>query len=123
MTISNLLAIAAILILAESGGRDHVVGDGGRALGCLQIHQCVIDDVNTILGRCEFAPADRLNRGRSIALFLHYQRRYATRERLGRRPTAEDVVRIWNGGPDGHRQIRETDHAWRRFLRALRRSQ
>lgn len=38
----------------------------------------------------------------SLEIFRRYMLRYATEERLGRTPTAQDKARIWNGGPNGY---------------------
>jgi len=34
------------LMHVESKGKVHAIGDNGRAVGCLQIHKGVIEDVN-----------------------------------------------------------------------------
>ncbi len=46
----NLGPLIAALITVESNGRDNAVGDGGRAIGALQIHKSVVVDVNRIAG-------------------------------------------------------------------------
>jgi hypothetical protein len=38
------------LMVVESNGDCSAVGDDGKALGCLQIHACVVEDVNRIYG-------------------------------------------------------------------------
>eukprot|EP00731_Ephydatia_muelleri_P022896 Em0015g479a len=41
----------------------------------------------------------------SESVILAYMERYATRTRLGRDPSEEDIVRIYHGGPDGWRDV------------------
>jgi len=93
--------------LTESSGRlDPPAGDGGRAVGPLQIHKCVIDDVNRRY-RTNFSYADRrdLHKSKQIAklyvtmwLDIHKQ---------------EIAARIYNGGPRGW-QKKTTDEYWQR---------
>jgi len=93
------------LMLVESGGNAGAIGDGGRALGCLQIHVCVIDDVNNRLrrsgyaGQAVFKHTDALDPVKAAKICRLYIEAYAP-------PNAslETCARIWNGGPDGHRK-------------------
>lgn len=97
----------------ESGGSEHKVGDKKlkyKAYTSLQIRKLALDDVNKF-----FAKEIKKNFGQKeltveylkqnrVALdwvFEKYTGRYATRERLKRKPTDEDRARIWNGGPNG----------------------
>jgi hypothetical protein len=92
------------LIAVESGGNDHAIGDrhlNNKAYGPLQIRQPCVDDVNRIW-RTNYRAEDMLgNRQLSISVCKAYIALYATEKRLGRQPTAEDMARIWNGGPNG----------------------
>jgi hypothetical protein len=96
----NLLAVITALIAIESGGNPLAVGDHGEARGVLQIHQCVIADVNRF-AHTRYTWDDAWDEGKSVAICVLYVRHYATPQRLGHAPTAEDVARVWNGGPDG----------------------
>lgn len=98
------------LITVESGGRDHVIGDQGRAYGCLQIWEEVVKDVNRVYGT-RYTHADCLKRAPSLDICRLYLSHYASPQRLGRQPTLEDLARIWNGGPKGHR-LRHTEPYW-----------
>ena len=40
-----------VLIHVESGGDVNAIGDMGEAVGCLQIHEIMVDDVNRIAGK------------------------------------------------------------------------
>jgi hypothetical protein len=89
-----LLAIEQV----ESSGRTNAVGDGGRAVGCLQIHKIMVDDINRILGRREFFYRDRMDRKKSFIMAGIYLGHY------GKGKTREQQARIWNGGPNGHKK-------------------
>ena len=98
-------AFIAALIAVESGGNDHAIGDNGQAVGCLQIHPAVVEDVNQWAYKpTYFYLGDRMDRGCSIRILDAYLKRYATKERLRREPSLEDLARIWNGGPDGYQK-------------------
>lgn len=47
---TNLITLSLLLAMAqvESAGRPSAIGDGGRARGALQIHRCVVVDVNRL---------------------------------------------------------------------------
>lgn len=101
------------LIRVESGGNDLAIGDRGLSGGCLQIKDIVVEDVNRISGE-RFVSADRFSRGTSIRICQIYLKHYATKERIGREPTYEDMARIWNGGPDGWKKP-ETIPYWNKL--------
>lgn len=95
--------LVSALIQVESSDRDHAIGDNGRAVGCLQIHPVLVQDVNGILARrgssTRYTLTDRLNRQKSVEMLEVYLSHYG--KRLGRKPTEQDLARIWNGGPSG----------------------
>ncbi len=99
--------LLAALIQVESNGKDQAIGDrhlSEKAYGILQIRKPCVDDVNQSYGT-KHRPEDMLgNRSLSIDVAIKYLRRYATAKRLGREPTFEDMARIWNGGPNGHKK-------------------
>lgn len=106
----SLLELIMILIMVESGGNNLAVGDNGLALGCLQIHQCVIDDVNRIYGT-SYVHEDAYDRDKSIDICYKYLSYWGTEKRLGRKPTLMDMSLIWNGGPNGWKRG-PTDPYW-----------
>lgn len=115
----NILLLIAALIVVESNGNNNAIGDGGLAVGCLQIHQCVIDDVNRVYGTA-YKPDDRLDRVKSIKiaeLYLIYWGQIY-RQRTGKQPDYEVYARIWNGGPFGWTKP-ATWHYWRRVACVL----
>lgn len=81
--------------LVESNGIDSIIGDNGRAYGRLQIHQCVLDDVNRVQGT-SFTLKDCFHFPTAVKIFYFYQDIY--------NPTFDTIkaIRIWNGGPKGH---------------------
>ncbi len=91
-------------IQVESSGNDRAVGDktlADKAYGPLQIRQPVCDDINTRYGTSYRAEQCFGDRELSIRIYNLYMGIYATEEHLGRKPTYEDMARIWNGGPAG----------------------
>ena len=81
----------------ESGGKSDAVGDGGKAVGILQIHPIMVKDVNRILGEERYTLADRLDPAKSREMFRVYSDHYAKGD-------AEKAARCWNGGPGGHKK-------------------
>jgi hypothetical protein len=113
-----LVCAIELLVLVESGGDWHVVGDGGAALGGMQIHKVVVDDVNRILGTKTYRYADRTNPVKSREMARIYLSYYCTAKRLGHEPTAEDYVKCWNGGPSFHsatgQRLANLNNHWRK---------
>ena len=95
-----------ILITIESGGNDKAVGDNGRAVGCLQIHEIMVDDVNRILGAKVFDYNDRWDREASKEIARIYFRHYSKSAlKLKRSQALIMMGRQWNGGPNGHHKV------------------
>lgn len=109
MTINWDLLIRAIAAI-ETGSTGPIPGDGGRAIGPLQVHQCVVDDVNRMTGT-SFTLLHMEQMIYAEFVFLHYLRYYA--ERLPHEPTIEDLARIWNGGPYGNVKTSTIDYGRR----------
>ena len=83
----------------ESHGNSAAIGDQGRALGSMQIWQCVVTDTNRI-AHTSYSHADAFNRAKARAIASIYLNYYG--KRIGHAPTDQDYARIWNGGPRGH---------------------
>jgi hypothetical protein len=82
----------------ETGGQrnpDLAIGDGGRAIGALQIHRAVVEDVNRFAGT-HYSWKGMTNRADARKVCELYLSKWAK----GR--SAKDAVRIWNGGPSAH---------------------
>ena len=111
-----------ILIQIESGGWDGAIGDQNKkhkAYGPLQIRQPVCDDYNLMHGT-KIRARDCLDNWRlSKKICRWYLGHYATEKRLGRRPTFEDLARVWNGGPDGWKR-ETTKPYWAKVAKELK---
>ena len=94
----NLNNLITALMIVESSGNDQAIGDNGRAIGPLQIHRGVVQDVNRITGS-HYRHQDMTNRVQARAVCEAYLKHY------GRGKTTEEQARIWNGGPTGDRKI------------------
>jgi hypothetical protein len=84
------------LIEVESGGNPKAVGDNGKAIGILQIHPVVIEDVNNILCQKKYKLEDRWCPVKSREIAKIYLQHY-TNENW----SADKIAQIWNGGPNG----------------------
>lgn len=91
--------LVAALIEVESRGDSSAIGDGGRAVGSLQIHTILVRDVNRILGKQNsdkrFSYSDRYSEKKSIEMFHIWRAYYHTNS------SWETIARCWNGGPNG----------------------
>lgn len=109
--------LLAALIIIESGNNSNAVGDGGKAIGVLQIHPSVIYDVNKI-AKTNYSLDDRKDAEKSKQICTIYLTHYVTAKRLGHEPTAEDFARCWNGGPNGYKKA-ATDKYWAKVKREM----
>ena len=86
------------IISIESSGRDSAYNVSEDAVGCLQIRQCMVDDINRILKRqnssLSYTYEDRWNRNKSIEMFNIFVDYYNL-------TSPEEIARCWNGGPRG----------------------
>lgn len=111
----------------ESGGNPNAVGDNGKAVGSFQIHKIYVDDVNRI------AKLNHIDKYSAPIHYKYYHREspissrfmvkryleyYATKKRIGKEPTLEDMARIHNGGPNGWKK-ESTKPYWEKVKRAL----
>jgi hypothetical protein len=94
----------------ETGGtpeaeRDAVTGDGGAALGRLQIHRIMVDECNRIMRRAVWTYADRSDRQKSRDMCGVYLRHWGERLPAPIRTNGGKMLlalaRLWNGGPQG----------------------
>jgi len=106
--------LIAALIMVESHGNDFAVGDKEQAIGCLQIHKCVIDDVNRIYGSAYQWPESAYSREMAKEICRMYLKHYAPKH-----ATNEQLARIWNGGPRGHEK-QSTLKYWDKIKKELK---
>tara|TARA_R110002074_G_scaffold169177_1_gene330846 strand:- start:2405 stop:2968 length:564 start_codon:yes stop_codon:yes gene_type:complete len=94
----NGKSILSSIMFVESSYNDLAYNSREDAVGCLQIRQCMVDDINRILRRKgsyhTYTMNDRWDRDKSIEMFTIYCDHYNLN-------TAEAVARCWNGGPRG----------------------
>lgn len=97
---SWLDALIDALIWQECSGRirDTPAGDNGKAVGCLQIHECVIEDVNRFY-RTAYSLEDRNDPEKSRQICRLYVARWMDVHK------EEIAARIWNGGPRGWERV------------------
>ena len=108
------------LIFVESSGRDHVVGDRGRAKGCLQIHRSVVIDVNRY-AKPKYRHNDAFNREKAKQIARLYFSKYITAyiSETGREPTMMELAFLWNGGPKAmYRPKMQHYRYWNKVLNA-----
>jgi hypothetical protein len=108
-TISNLISA---LIIVESSGNDLAIGDNGRAIGPLQIHRGVVQDVNRITGS-NYQWQQMTNRVQARAVCEAYLKHY------GKGATTEQLARRWNGGPTGDRKPATVAY-WAKVKKAIK---
>jgi hypothetical protein len=107
--------LISAIIFVESSGNDSAYCEHEDAVGCLQIRQTMVDDVNRILKRqksyTRFTYDDRWLRHKSIEMFNIYCNHYGL-------TTAEEISRCWNGGPRGMNNPLTADY-WRKVQKDL----
>ena len=108
-TLSNLISA---LIIVESSGNDQAIGDNGRAVGPLQIHRGVVQDVNRFTGS-HYQWQQMTNRVQARAVCQAYLTYY------GKGCTTEQLARRWNGGPTGDRKP-ATEAYWAKVKKNLK---
>jgi hypothetical protein len=115
-TLSNLISA---LIIVESSGNDQAIGDNGRALGPLQIHRGVVQDVNRITGS-NYRHSEMTNRTIARKVCEAYLKHYVTEKRIGRKPTVADFAKVWNSGPEGFRKTCSDKYAAKVQLQTIK---
>lgn len=105
------------MIEVESKGDTFAVGDGGRAVGVLQIHPIFVREVNRIThmkggDSTIYYYEDRYDVEKSIEMF-HIWRGYYHED-----SSWEKIARCWNGGPRGHR-FYKTKNYWKKVRTVL----
>lgn len=121
----------AIMAVETGGCKNPLEAEGDywngkyNSIGCMQIQQCVIDDVNRVY-KTNFIPKDRYKQGASFRiakLYLeHWGKHYE--KKTGQKATNEVLARIWNGGPYGWRKGGKAkanlDEYWSKVKRELK---
>jgi len=120
MNLQLMMKLIPILCQIESGNYHMAVGDNGEAIGVLQIHKCVVDDVNRVYGK-NFSYDDRMYVSASKLICLLYigywGRKYY--ENYGKEPTMETYAKIWNAGPRGYEK-QKAEKYWEKVKELLK---
>lgn len=97
--------ILQALVVVESNNQVDAIGDHGKAVGCLQIQQVCLDDVNRVY-KTHYTRQDCFDRSKSYEIATKYLTFWGKQytKNTGKKPTVEVLVRIWNGGPTGYRK-------------------
>ena len=112
-------ALLDALIQVESSGRDDAVGDGGKAIGCLQIWQPYWYDATEFSG-IGGSYKDCYNRAYAKRIVDAYMKRYAREAWTNpKKFDAEKCARIHNGGPKGHTK-KATEKYWKKVDKLLK---
>lgn len=110
-----LIILIPLLIEIESSGDNHAIGDGGKAVGCLQIHKIMVDDCdrirklrfNAFNHSIFFTYKDRLSRPMSKLMCKEYFNHYGPKRISKDNTELENLVilgRMWAGGPQGYKK-------------------
>jgi len=109
----NLTNLISALIIVESSNNDLAIGDQGRAIGCLQIHLGVVQDVNRFTGS-NYQWQQMTNRVQARAVCAAYLTYY------GKGCTTEQLARKWNGGGPRGEKKQATEAYWLKVQRNLK---
>lgn len=105
------------IILVETRGDSTKVGDGGKAVGILQIHPIMVREVNNCAKKLsiekEFTYKDRKSKQKSIEMFWIWAKCHHAES------TDEKIARNWNGGPNGYK-YKATEYYWGKVQKELK---
>lgn len=107
----NIFQIIMLLIMVEtpdckcdSQTHCYCIGDNGKSVGSLQQSRAYVQDVNDYYKTNYQYPEDSYNRETAKRITELYLKRWATKSRIGRDVTVQDMARIHNGGPQGYKR-------------------
>ena len=101
----STMEIRDILKQLETNGDIRAIGDSGRSYGVLQIQSGVILDVNKECGTT-YTHEDAFDEVCANEIFELYIQKWTSHleYKENRVATEADIVRIWNGGPQGYKR-------------------
>tara|TARA_R110002096_G_scaffold168632_1_gene339580 strand:+ start:2211 stop:2645 length:435 start_codon:yes stop_codon:yes gene_type:complete len=117
LTDKELDDVLAAIRTVESNNNPNAVGDNGNAIGVYQIWPSYWKDA-VEHSKLQGKYVDCYDHSYSDSIVRSYMKRYATKRRLGREPTQEDIARIHNGGPNGYKK-KSTIEYWNKVKRIL----
>jgi len=94
------------LVRVESNGKANAVGDRGKAVGVLQIHDIMVQEANR-LAQTRYSHKDMFNpaAARDVAKIVlnHYSK--TIQKTTGREATEQELAYIWNGGASSWKRV------------------
>lgn len=95
----------------ESEGNPRRISNCGRYVGYLQISKILVRQCNQILGKQVYTYDDRLDKQKSIDMFIVFQ------EHFNKEGNMEKAIRMWNSGDvNCMRRKRATESYYRRVM-------
>ena len=118
----TLVKLILTLCIIESGNDPSAIGDNGKAIGILQMHEIMVREVNRI-ARTKYVYEDRLNECKSKAMAMLFFSHRVKHANSLTEAEMEDCVKAWNGGvawKRGNAKKQENlDRYYKKFLGAL----
>jgi glutamate synthase domain-containing protein 1 len=102
----NVDRLIEALVRTESNGNAAAIGDRGKALGILQIHDVMVHDFNRITGK-NYKHADMFDehKAREVAKgVLKFYSKHIEKI-MNRKATEKELGFIWNGGGSSWRRV------------------
>lgn len=103
----NMDRLVEALVRTESNGNAAAVGDNGKAIGILQIHETMVNDFNRITGKnykhIEMFDAQKAREVSNGVLNFYSKHIEKT---TGRQATDKELAFIWNGGASSWRRVK-----------------
>jgi hypothetical protein len=102
----NVDRLIEALVRTESNGNAAAIGDRGKALGILQIHEVMVKDFNRITGK-NYKHEDMFDevKARHVARgVLGFYAKHIEKS-MNRKATEKELGFIWNGGGSSWRRV------------------
>ena len=107
-------AVIRAIAQVESEGNPKSVSKCGRYVGYLQISEILVRQCNQILGKQVYTYDDRLDKQKSIEMFIVFQ------EYFNKEGNMEKAIRLWNSGDiNCMKRKRPTEGYYRKVLAQL----
>jgi len=106
LSAQNVDRLVKALVRTESGGNAAAVGDRGKAIGILQIHEVMVNDFNRITGK-HYRHADMFDtvKAHEVAFgVLGFYSKHIEKT-TNRKATEKELAFIWNGGGSSWRRV------------------
>ena len=106
LSAQNVDRLVKALVRTESGGNAAAVGDRGKAIGILQIHEVMVNDFNRITGK-QYQHADMFDTVKAHEVAFRVLGFYSKHieKTMNRKATEKALAFIWNGGGSSGRRV------------------